>query len=404
MTTATPSGLTASSPSPTAATEPALPERVRTTSLALAALALGHLAVDSCTGIWPVFKTLAGLDLAQAGMIATTGGVLGNALQLAFGRLADSGHRRKLLVAGVLAASAALWVGLTRSFWVHAALILLTSIGSAAFHPSGAGAAGRLTQSRQGLMVAGFLAGGYIGFAFSQLAFTAAYRLAPVAPLLLALLPVTAAGALFFLISPASEEPRHGAGAAPILWSRLLPLLTVQLLTTALGLSLIFLLPDLMMARGAPAVLVAGGGHAVYVLGGALSLLPGGILADRLGTRTLLLAVNTASIVLLAALLGTPPSPAVSLVLVALFGFFNGVNNVTIVAEGNRIMPTRASAASSLLMGLPWCIAALAPSLAGALAEPSHGGTPDRALSWMALSLPVTLLVSTTLPKRGAAR
>jgi hypothetical protein len=30
----------------------------------LFAVAAGHFAVDCCAGIWPVFKTLAGLDLA----------------------------------------------------------------------------------------------------------------------------------------------------------------------------------------------------------------------------------------------------------------------------------------------------------------------------------------------------
>jgi hypothetical protein len=67
----------------------------------LAALAAGHFAVDCCTGIWPVYKTLAQLDLSKAGLIAMAGSMTGNGLQLAFGLLADRGWRKRLLVAGL---------------------------------------------------------------------------------------------------------------------------------------------------------------------------------------------------------------------------------------------------------------------------------------------------------------
>ncbi len=36
----------------------------------LLAVAGGHFAVDCCAGIWPVFKTLACLDLVKAGLLA----------------------------------------------------------------------------------------------------------------------------------------------------------------------------------------------------------------------------------------------------------------------------------------------------------------------------------------------
>jgi FSR family fosmidomycin resistance protein-like MFS transporter len=55
----------------------------------LLALVGGHFAVDCCTGIWPVFKTLAHLDIVRAGLIATAGSMAGNGLQVAFGLLAD---------------------------------------------------------------------------------------------------------------------------------------------------------------------------------------------------------------------------------------------------------------------------------------------------------------------------
>lgn len=70
-------------------------------------------------------------------------------------------------------------VGLTDRFVIHLLLVLVASVGSAAFHPSAAGTAGGLSSSRQGVALAVYLVGGYDGFAVSQLAFAAAYRRSP---------------------------------------------------------------------------------------------------------------------------------------------------------------------------------------------------------------------------------
>ena len=53
------------------------------------------------------------------------------------------------------------------------------------------------------------------------------------------------------------------------------------------------------------------------------------------------------------------------LLVVMAVGAFNGINNMAAVAEGNRLLPGQASGVSALLMGLPWCIAALGPVVAG---------------------------------------
>jgi hypothetical protein len=52
-------------------------------------------------------------------------------------------------------------------------------------------------------------------------------------------------------------------------------------------------------------------------------------------------------------------------------------------------------------MGLPWCIAALGPVAAGALAEPAHGGSPVLALSWLGLAIPVALVASLLVRSRS---
>jgi hypothetical protein len=90
----------------------------------------------------------------------------------------------------------------------------------------------------------------------------------------------------------------------------------------------------------------------------------------------------------------------VDLALVTAFGACNGINNVVAVSEGHRRMPGQGSAASAQLMGMPWCVAAVSPVIAGVLADPSRGGTPTRALWSLGLAIPLALAASVFVTSR----
>lgn len=393
-------------PSPAlAAPLPATPSRVdaATPWAALGALVLGHLAVDSCTGIWPVYKTLAHLDVAKAGLVATAAGVLGSGCQILFGLAADRGHRRVLLAGGTILAGSVLLLPLASAWSVLALLVLLTSLGSAMFHPAGTGLAGSFSQRRTGVLVAFFLTGGFVGFGCSQLVFTQAWKAwgAGVAGFLV--LPAVAAAVLAATVPalPGRPQPLHRA------WLRLRreraalgALFASQTLSTALVSAVIFLLPDLLAARGAPALLVEGGGHAALVLGACLTLFPAGHAADRFGARATLVVCNLLAAAALVLLLAWPAaSPALTIALIALFGCFNGANNVVAAAEGNRRCPGIGGLVSALLMGLPWCLAAVTPAIVGHLAA-LPGGGPGSAIAWMLLTAPPTLAACALIAAR----
>ncbi len=371
----------------------------------LLTLAGGHFAVDYCSGIWPVFKTLAHLDIVKAGLIATVGTMAGNGLQLAFGVLADRGLRRRLIVAGVAAAGAVSFVPwAASSYAVMAGLVMATQIGSAAFHPAATGAAGTLSRKRTGFMIAVFLAGGYGGYSLSQVLFSALYRVAPPLTALMTLLPLAIAAAIaaFLRDAPASHRPR-GPAAAPLrpMLPRLAPLFAVQTLASAANVSLIFLLPDLLLARRAASWIVEGGGHFALVAGGALSLLPAGHASDRWGARRVLTVANAATFLLFAILLLRSSASPLDLLIVAAVGAFNGMNSVVSISEGNRLLPGQASGVSALLMGMPWCLAAIGPVVAGLLADPGRGGTPAGALGWFLFLMPLTLGASLLVRPRA---
>jgi FSR family fosmidomycin resistance protein-like MFS transporter len=369
----------------------------------LAALAAGHLAVDCCTGIWPVYKTLAHLDLHVAGAIATAAGMIGNGLQIGFGFLGDRGFARKLLIGGALLASAVTFVPYTSDYRLLFALVLATSIGSAAFHPIGAGAAGALSRHRTGVLLALFLAGGYVGYSLSQVAFTAVYRAAPRATAVLAALPALAALGLWRFLPSAPNRGQTFAAWTQSLrgaWRPLSSLFAVQALAATVNVSLIFLLPDLLLERRAPAWVAQGGGHFALVLGGALALLPAGHASDRLGGRRLLIATNSLTGLSLAAVLALDLPTSLLLPTLTAFGAFNSANNLVAVSEGNRLLPGQNSGVSALLMGLPWGVAALGPVVAGTLAA-RPGGSVTAALGSMAVCVPLALVAAALLPARG---
>lgn len=367
---------------------------------------MGHFAVDICSGIWPVYKTLAALDLTRAGLVATVGSIIGNGLQPVFGVLADRGWRRICLTLGLLLSGAVVFVPYFTSYASLFLLVLLTSMGSAAFHPAGAGAASAISKKHTGVLLAVFLMGGYVGYALSQVVFTATYRALDGSTGVLCLVTLLPCLGIALRVPKVPFRTHSESAFRGTLAQNLAPLSTlfaIQFFASAVNVAVIFLMPDLLLTRGSPRWLVQGGGHAALVLGGALSLFPAGLAADRLGARRVLLAANLLSGAFLLGLLFGSRAPWFEVVAAVGLGAFNGANGVVAVSEGNRRVPGRTSAVSALLMGLPWCFSSFAPWLAGVLASPQNGGSPVHALAWIGLSIPAALLCSNFLPARRAA-
>jgi FSR family fosmidomycin resistance protein-like MFS transporter len=366
-------------------------------------LSMGHLAVDLCIGIWPVYKTLAGIDLTIAGLIATVAGVLSNGLQLIFGVMADRGRQKLLLVGGLLLAGVITFIPRVHSLPLIAVLVLASSIGSSAFHPTATGTASMLAPARAGVMVGLFLTGGYVGFAMSQWMFTFIYRTTGGATEIMFAVPLLTAIAMAWRIEtvPRRALSLAGWGKTFAQHFRSLGLLfTIQVCASSLNTGLIFLLPDFLRERGAPDWMLYGGGHAALVMGAALALIPAGHAADRLGARRVLVFLNIAAGILFAWLLLGPCGTWSRLLILAALGAANGGNNVVLVSEGNRSLPGQTGGVSALLMGVPWCIASLMPFIVGHLANPVHGGNTTFALSWLGLAVLGGLAAGSRVPNR----
>ncbi|MBU3917129.1 MFS transporter [bacterium] len=378
--------------------------RYRPTTVLLV-LWLGHFAVDSFTGIWPIYKTLAGLDLVKAGLIATVGGFAGNSLQIVFGLLGDRGWNRFLLCFGVLAAGLMVLVPYidTSNYFLMGVLVLITYIGSSAFHPSGTGTASILSEGKTGKLTALFLTGGYVGYAFSQLIFTKIYRITQGQTAGIMLMSISVALLLFYFVPPVI---RQSTGRTNFIMDSkglrrpLTYLYVVMVCTAGVNMLMVFLLPDLLHAKQTPEWMVFGGGHMVMVMGGCTILLPVGLLADKYGPRQIMIGGLIALFVLLpvTALYGGENS-VIMLSLLFLLGASSSTCAAVGLAYGNRLMPKHSRTVSGLLMGSAWCVAGVSTFIGGWLADPSYGGTPQRAILWMITVVVAALFFAYLLPR-----
>ncbi|MEQ8182092.1 MAG: MFS transporter, partial [Smithellaceae bacterium] len=159
------------------------------------AVVIAHIMVDFMgLSVWPVYKTLAGLDVAKAGWIATVIAMSGTALQPLFGSIADRFGTRRVILLGTLLTSFSLLLGPLADYQAKLNHLLPTlfgldgfylvvffilaagRLGQDMFHPAGAGLAGNFSARRGSTFLALFIAVGSIGFGLSQIGFRTAYN------------------------------------------------------------------------------------------------------------------------------------------------------------------------------------------------------------------------------------
>lgn len=332
--------------------------------LTVFALWLGHFFIDIMIGFWPVYKTIAELDLAWAGLISAACALIGEGMQIVFGPLCDKGYRKPLVFIGLSAAIASTFLAYTTDYGFLFLLFLITCIGSGAFHPAAMSWMGELTNHRKGVFITFFAMGGAVGMASSQLIFSTVFfdlqgHTAILAFPLLCL-------ALFFALKPLKMPPLQAPKERPrslaifksfFKRKELRMLYFSQICSQTLLWGFLFLLPDILTSRGYNSWVSLGGGHMLFILGGAAMMVPAGSLADRFSSRVVLLsAMGTAALLSYIFLLNpTLPTPAV-LVLLFLIGSALGTINPVAIAFGTRLEPQHPGMISAFLMGLVWCV------------------------------------------------
>ncbi len=318
---------------------------------------LSHFFMDFCTGIFPIYKTLAGFDLTQAALIAGVSGFIGEICQLFFGRYGDRGQRKKMILIGITLASSALLLPLFHSLTASWVIVGLVMIGSGCFHPCAAGIAGLSHAKSRSHYLSLFSSGGAAGLAISQVAFAAIYGFHPMMSLLF-LIPIS------LVIYSTYKYPFHdpvvierNSGLFEILFKRvlkmksLLSLYGAQVCNYGFMFALIFYLPDALKAKSAPDWLWMGSGHLLLISGSSCGLL----------FSFFIFFLFTPSF-----------SPLVLALLLFIVGACFGSLNPLCVSWGIKIAPEYPSTVSSFLMGFAWGVANLLTALTGVVNRLMH--------------------------------
>ncbi len=357
------------------------------------AVVLGHIMVDFMgMSVWPVYKTLAGLDVAKAGWIATIIAMSGTALQPLFGSIADRFGPRRVVLLGTLLTSLALFLGplvdyraaldshlpelfgLSGFYLVVFIILAAGRLGQDMFHPAGAGLAGNFSARRGSTFLAVFIAVGSIGFGLSQIGFRTAYNalghhteifFIPVIILWIIIWkwcrPTEPLNAQRVSVIASIKSLRPVAGS-------ILVLFLILAILAGVNSGLFFLLPEFAHEKGYPAWVGQGGAFAILVLGATIFMVPMGHLADRIGRRrTLIAAIILSAISYHVVVRLTLPLPAF-IVLCLVCGAVSGSVNPLGVAFGQRIAAREnVSIVSAILMGWAWCLGGTVPSIVGEL-------------------------------------
>ena len=341
-------------------------------------MTFGHFAIDSYAALLfallPLFVSRLHIDFTRAGALATVLLVTSSVTQPLFGFLQDRHPHLQLSSIGLLVAGAAMGLtGFVSSYPQMLALVVVSGLGVAAFHPQAVAQAARASADRPGWGISIFFTGGSTGTGVMTLTIVPAVMLLGPHATLITLVPAVIAAALFarahrtWLLAPVAVD-KAGAGwrvirpvAAPLAM-----LLAVSILRSAVMTAYLTFLPTLVVVRTGSLTLGAVA-LAAFLFSGTLGNLLGGMAANRFGGgRVVLVSLMAGTL----ALLPAPWLPGVALVpwmFVAGVLVLASEAQVTALAQG--LLPGLVGFASSLMMGIGLGVGNFGAVVAGAIAD-----------------------------------
>jgi FSR family fosmidomycin resistance protein-like MFS transporter len=344
----------------------------------IALILLGHAVVDSCQNILPVVLPLLrdrfSLSYSQVGLAAALLTISSSLIQPIFGWVSDRWGTQWFLPAGILWTGMLMAVvGLVPTYWMLLLVLVLTGMGTAAFHPVAAMAAAHAAGNQRGLGMSFFSAGGNLGFALGPILMTWILLIGfGLEGTTLLILPGLATAGLVHVYRREIEVPIVGAKErrrqeqAPIPWPKLSALCALITLRSWGYSGLIIFLPLFLREQGID-LWVAGRALFVFLFFGALGGMLGGHLSDRVG-RQQVMAISLLTFPFLMAtalaLSGPPRWILLAMAGMALLASFS----VTVVFA-QELLPQHLGLASGLTLGLAFGAGGLGVGMSGLMAD-----------------------------------
>ncbi len=374
----------------------------------LVLLSLGHLATDLAAGAWPVLLPIlqASLHLSYsaAGVIALVFNVSSSVIQPLLGYWSDRVKSRWLLPAGVLLSTAGLALaGFVSTYWLILAVVFMSGLGSAAYHPEASKVSRLASGSRLATGMSLFIVGGALGAALGSLVMAQLLLHYSRSASLYFILPGLLMVVLFFAFKNKLPEdspviligkPDFSISVPRRVLFPLSVLILFIVLRSWLQSGLTHFMPLYFVNYLGKSPAYAGSFLVAFMLAGSVGTVAGGPLADRLGRRTSLLGSTAVLIPLM--LLFKYSTGIWTLVLVFITGMVMVSTMATTVVMGQELLPHRVGVASGLMTGFAIGMGGLGVTLLGAIAD--HFGAPVAV--WAMTFLPVpAFLFSLLLPK-----
>jgi MFS transporter, FSR family, fosmidomycin resistance protein len=371
---------------------------------ALGALAAGHAAADLCQGAVPALVPFLvhdrGLSYTQTGVLLLVMSITSSVLQPAIGAWADRRRPAWSAPVGVLLGGGGIAaLGFATSFPAMAATTGVAGCGVALFHPEAARRATQAAGERGAGGLGLFALGGSTGFALAPVLLTPSVAIAGLEGTVVALAPALIAAALLLRLPAPAEAAGDRAATAGRDQPRAFAVLAVVgSLRAGVYFAVQSFLAAALVARLGVAVSVGNAALTVLLVAAAAGTLAGGLLADRLGERTVIGASLAACVPALALVQLAPDAP-LAIAASALLGATVSASYSATVVLGQRLLPSRASLAAGTTLGLAMGVGGLVVAALGPLADAAG---PEAAL-WAVVALPVAgALLARALP--GARR
>jgi FSR family fosmidomycin resistance protein-like MFS transporter len=344
---------------------------------ALLTLMFGHFTNDMYGGILPVLypsaKDRFGLENAQLGLVTLAYTGASSISQPFFGYLTDR-HGRRWFAPAVLLWGAC-WVslyGFAGSFGVFLGLAALAGLASGAYHPFGATNAAAVTDERErNSALSVYTVGGTTGYALGPLVGVALLALLGPEGTGVLVVPGILAAALIYSQMGRVERARGrrhkpAASTAPINRSALARVVGLVMLRAWALLAVVQFVPlwyDELGYSGA----MYGALTTTIIISGVVGTLAGGMVADRVGQRTVMIVSLVLAVPPLLLFAGFPGP--VAFLFGAVFGICADASlSVTLVAA-QRLMPGRTGIASGMILGIGFITGGIGVPLTGWLAD-----------------------------------
>ncbi|MCB8915504.1 MAG: MFS transporter [Thermoleophilales bacterium] len=380
----------------------------------IAVLSSGHALVDICQGsvpaLIPFLIARRGYSYSEATALILVMTFSSSLLQPLFGLITDRRSISWLLPGGILVGGLGIAaVGAVSSFPLTLAAVAVAGIGVGAYHPEGARNANYVAGTkRRATAMSLYAVGGNAGFALGPVIVTTLVLTLGLGGLVWFAVPMAIGALLLFLELPRIDALRLETIAASAdragksgkdRWLPFTGVATVAGFRSATYFGLQAFVPVFMITEMGTTDAVGNAALTVLLVAGAVGTLAGGHLADRVGTRPVLVVSLGVVVPLILALLEV--TEPLAFPLLAAIGFFLvGTFSISVVL-GQEYLPNRIGVASGVTLGAAIGFGGLVAWLLGLLADQTSLTTVMIVIA--ALPLP-GFLISMLLPGENVLR